>query len=123
MAAARGGVGDFHKLVVVKMLRPSFGVEEEVVPMFLDEARLSARLNHPNVVQTYDVGQDSGRYYITMEFMEGESYEKIRHHPRSAELFFHYRRHRMYRRHAFSHFELFSVDVRQQIEDPKITEP
>lgn len=43
--------------------------------------------------------------------------------PRSAELFFHYRRHRMYRRHAFSHFELFSVDVRQQIEDPKITEP
>jgi len=43
--------------------------------------------------------------------------------PQSAELFFHYRGHRMYRRHAFSDFELFSVDVRQQIEDPKVSDP
>jgi ABC-type branched-subunit amino acid transport system substrate-binding protein len=86
LAVARGSLGDFHKLVVIKVLRPTLG-SEDLVPMFLDEARLTARLNHPNVVQTHDVGHDDGRYYISMEFLEGESYESIRHHPQSAELF------------------------------------
>jgi serine/threonine protein kinase/ABC-type branched-subunit amino acid transport system substrate-binding protein len=87
LAVTRGSLGDFQKLVVVKILRRSLAEDEEVVAMFIDEARLTARLNHPNVIQTYDVGEDAGRYYITMEYLEGESYEGIRRHVRSRNVF------------------------------------
>ncbi len=71
--AARGNEGvDFTKLVVIKMLRPEFIDDKEFVTMFLDEARIAARLNHPNVVQTLDVGQDGGHYFLTMEFLDGQ---------------------------------------------------
>src|SRR5215217_1309389 len=51
LAVARGPAG-FNKLVVVKCLRPSLAAEAEFLEMFLAEARLAARINHPNVVQT-----------------------------------------------------------------------
>ena len=69
LAVARGPMG-FNKLTVVKRLRNS---EEAHVQMFLDEARLAARLNHPNIVHTYEVGEVSGRFFIAMEFLEGQS--------------------------------------------------
>jgi branched-chain amino acid transport system substrate-binding protein len=87
LTVARGTLGDYHKLVVVKMMKRGLTAEEDFVPMFLDEARLTARLNHPNVVQTHDVGEDDGRYYITMEYLEGASYERIRNHTRGWEQF------------------------------------
>jgi serine/threonine-protein kinase len=49
--------------------------------MFLDEARLAARLNHQNVVQTNEVGCIDGRYFIAMEYLEGQSFPARR--PRS----------------------------------------
>jgi serine/threonine-protein kinase len=45
--------------------------------MFLDEARLAARLNHPNVVQTNEVGQDGNSYFIAMEYLEGQTFRRI----------------------------------------------
>jgi serine/threonine-protein kinase len=45
--------------------------------MFMDEARLAARLNHPNVVQTYEVGSDGDRHFIAMEFLEGVPYTRL----------------------------------------------
>jgi serine/threonine protein kinase/ABC-type branched-subunit amino acid transport system substrate-binding protein len=78
LAATQAGMGGFQKLVVVKVLRQGEGQEDdEVVRMFLDEARLSARLNHPNVVQTNEVGEDAGRYYLVMEYLEGQTMERI----------------------------------------------
>src|SRR5258708_360366 len=85
---ARGGMGDvylavaqgpggFHKLLAVKEMRPEFVNDERYVAMFLEEARLAARLHHPNVVQTNEVGTDCGRHYMTMEYLDGRSLYRI----------------------------------------------
>src|SRR5512140_4001368 len=60
LALASGPAG-FEKLVVIKQIRAQFAEDPEFLSMFLDEARLAARLNHPNVVQTNEVGEDAGR--------------------------------------------------------------
>lgn len=73
LAVASGPAG-FHKLLVVKQIDADLAEDPEFVTMFLDEARLAARLNHPNVVQTYEVGQDGGRYFIAMEYLEGQPF-------------------------------------------------
>ena len=77
LAAARGPQG-FTKLVVLKELSPDLAQDAEFRTMFLDEARLAARLNHPNVVQTYEVGEDNGRHVIVMEYLEGQPLSRAR---------------------------------------------
>jgi serine/threonine protein kinase len=72
LAVAMGNSG-FRKLAVVKLLRPEFAVDEEFIQMFLDEARLCARLSHPNIVHTYDVGVDESGHLIAMEYLDGVS--------------------------------------------------
>src|SRR4051812_783183 len=62
IAVARGPMG-FNKLVVVKRLRPSLAEQPGFREMFLDEARLAARLSHPNVVHTYEVGEGEGSIF------------------------------------------------------------
>ncbi len=70
LSVAPGPIG-FNKLAVIKRLRnPDDGAHVE---MFLDEARLAARLNHPNIVHTYDVGESNGKYFIAMEYVEGQT--------------------------------------------------
>ncbi len=76
LAIASGPVG-FSKLVVIKEIRDEFADDPEFVSMFLDEARLAARLNHPNVVQTTEVGVDGRRYFICMEYLEGQPLNRI----------------------------------------------
>lgn len=71
------GPGGFNKLQVVKRLRPDLAQNPEFLSMFLDEARLSARINHANVVQTNEVGFDGRHYFIAMEFLEGQSLEAV----------------------------------------------
>ncbi len=78
LTATRGALGGFQKLVVIKLLRAELAEEPEFRQMFLAEARLAARLNHPHVVQTYDVGEDDGRYYLAMEYVEGQTLETVR---------------------------------------------
>lgn len=63
----------FTKLVVLKVLREELGTDDEFLEMFMHEARLAARLNHPHVVQTYEVGVDQGIHFIAMEYLEGQS--------------------------------------------------
>jgi serine/threonine protein kinase len=76
LALSRGPMG-FNKLVVVKRLRSALSDDRSFRNMFLDEARLAARLNHPNVVQTHEVGEAEGVYFIAMEYLEGQSLNKI----------------------------------------------
>jgi serine/threonine-protein kinase len=71
LAVVRGPAG-FHKLVVLKELRANLSSDDQYLPMFLDEARLAARLNHPNVVQTNEVGQSGETYFIAMEYLDGQ---------------------------------------------------
>lgn len=73
LAAVRGP-GGFNKLVVLKRLRSD---DEAYRAMFLDEARLAALLHHPNVVQTYEVSELDGSYFIAMEYLDGQSLDKI----------------------------------------------
>ncbi len=74
--AAAQGLGDFNKLLVIKILRNTD--DPDYVKMFLDEARLAARLNHPNVVHTYEVGQEGDNYYLVMEFLHGPTLSSLR---------------------------------------------
>jgi eukaryotic-like serine/threonine-protein kinase len=76
--AVAHGVAGFTKLVVLKRSRPDLTDEPQVLAMFLDEARLAARLNHPNVVQTYEAGLESGSYFIAMEYLDGQPLHRIR---------------------------------------------
>jgi serine/threonine-protein kinase len=74
------GPGGFHKLVAVKELRPEFSGDEAYVSMFLEEARLAARLTHPNIVQTNEVGSDGGRHFMVMEYLDGRSLYRVARH-------------------------------------------
>src|SRR5580692_694838 len=104
----RGGMGDVYlavnmgpagvaKLIVIKELREEFASAPEARSMFLDEARLATRLNHPNVVQTYEVIEEAdspgnansgdfevdldfesdGTLYLTMEYLDGQPLHHI----------------------------------------------
>lgn len=72
LAVAQGPKG-FNKLQVIKRLRPELVDDPEFLGMFLNEARIAARLNHPNVVQTNEVSEHENEYFIAMEFLEGQS--------------------------------------------------
>src|SRR5947207_13521830 len=76
LAVARGPMG-FNKLAVIKRLRSNLADDPAFRTMFLDEARLAARLNHPNIVHTYEVGEQDGVYFIAMEYLEGQSLNKV----------------------------------------------
>jgi serine/threonine protein kinase len=75
--ALSSGPAGFNKLVVLKQIREQLAEDPEFLNMFLDEARLAARLNHPNVVQTNEVGHEAGRYFIAMEYLEGQPLNRI----------------------------------------------
>lgn len=74
------GLAGFSKLVVVKTLRSDFAEDPKFCEMFLDEARLAARLNHRNVVQTNDAGVDAGTYFMVMDYLDGRNLWRIQKH-------------------------------------------
>ena len=78
------GPGGFSKLVVVKELKPEFVDEPAFLTMFLDEARLAARLNHPNIVQTNEVGNDGDRYFMAMDYLDGRGLDQVRRRTKVA---------------------------------------
>jgi serine/threonine protein kinase len=69
--ARLGGAAGFEKLVCIKRILPSYAQDAGFVSMFLDEARIAARISHPNVCQVYELGSLEGQYYIAMEYLEG----------------------------------------------------
>ena len=72
LAVAVGNQG-FRRLAVLKVLQPQIAEDADFVQMFLDEAKLCARLAHPNIVHTYDVGGDELGHLIAMEYLDGVS--------------------------------------------------
>jgi len=69
--------GGFSKLVVAKVLKSSLASDPEFRDMFMSEARLAARLNHPNIVQTNEVLEDQGLSMIVMEHLEGQPFSRV----------------------------------------------
>jgi len=71
------GIEGFEKLVVVKRILPQYANNSSFVNMFLNEARLAATLHHPNIAQVYDIGQEQGEYFFSMEYVHGEDLGQI----------------------------------------------
>ena len=71
------GLPGFQKMVVIKRILPQLATNDDFIEMFLDEARIAATLQHPNVVQMYDVGVVDGNYFIAMEYLHGEDVRSI----------------------------------------------
>ncbi len=69
--ARQRGLGGFEKQVVVKRILPALSTHADFVQMFLNEARLAAQLNHSNVVHVFEAGEIDGRYYMSMEYIDG----------------------------------------------------
>jgi len=85
---ARGGMGDiylalsegpasFRKLVVIKLLRAESDDVDGYRSMFLDEGALAARLNHPHVVQTHEVGEADEQLFLVMDYLEGQPLSRV----------------------------------------------
>ena len=66
------GIQGFEKYLVIKRILGHRTQDPEFVRMFLDEARVAATLDHPNIVQIYDVGLVEGTHFIAMEHVHGE---------------------------------------------------
>jgi tRNA A-37 threonylcarbamoyl transferase component Bud32 len=71
--ARQAGAAGFEKLVCLKRILPHLARDKQFVEMFLNEARLAARLDHPNIVSIFDLGEANGNYFIAMEFIDGPS--------------------------------------------------
>ncbi len=67
----------FEKQVVLKRILPQHASSDDFIRMFLAEARLAATLHHPNIVQVYDIGEEAGAYFFTMEYIEGEDLRRL----------------------------------------------
>ncbi|MGE0784239.1 MAG: serine/threonine protein kinase [Sandaracinaceae bacterium] len=76
LARARTGAG-FGKLVALKCIRPELAREQAFIQMFLDEARVSMSIDHPNVATVFDAGEDRGTYYLAMEYLHGETLHAV----------------------------------------------
>ncbi len=69
--------GGFNRLVAIKVMHPHLSQEDSFVEMFLDEARVAATIQHPNVVSIIDVGIEEGLIFLIMDYVEGDSFSNI----------------------------------------------
>jgi serine/threonine protein kinase len=75
--AKQSGLEGFEKVVVLKRILSNLASDDEFVSMFLDEARIAAKLSHPNIVQIYDLGKADNTYYIAMEYVSGRNIQHL----------------------------------------------
>lgn len=75
--AVQRGLEGFLKLVVLKRVLRQYSTDPEFVRLFIEEARIAARLEHPNVVRTYEFGEVDGQYFTAMEYLPGEDLNKV----------------------------------------------
>lgn len=75
--ARQEGLEGFEKTICIKRIRPHLSSQPNFVRMFLNEAKLAAQLNHPNIVQIYDLGRINESYFIAMEYISGRDMSRI----------------------------------------------
>ncbi|MBI5508411.1 MAG: serine/threonine protein kinase [Deltaproteobacteria bacterium] len=75
--ARHSGVEGFEKEIVIKRIRPHLSAIPSFVNMFLGEAKLAAQLNHPNIVQIYDLGKIKDSFFIAMEYVPGRDMSAV----------------------------------------------
>src|SRR5262245_2018893 len=72
LGRATGSAG-FEKLVAIKVIHPHLAAEPEFVEMFLDEARIAAKIQSPHVAGILDLAHDDGLHFMVMEYIDGET--------------------------------------------------
>ncbi len=83
----KGGMGRVYRVfdektdeeVALKLIKPEIAAEREVIDRFRDELKISRKISHRNVSRMYDLGEDEGTYYITMEYVPGEDLKSFIH--------------------------------------------
>lgn len=75
--ARMDGLGGFQKWVAIKKIHSHLVQDESFIQMFLDEARIAARISHPNVATVFEVGQHERTYWIAMEYLHGEPLREV----------------------------------------------
>jgi serine/threonine-protein kinase len=76
-AALQRGKHGFEKVVAIKTTLPKFARDQRFRRMFLDEARIASRIEHPNVARIVDLGEEDGVLFIAMEYIDGESVSSL----------------------------------------------
>src|SRR5580700_10576880 len=71
------GAGGFEKKLVVKQVREELACDEEFVGRFVEEAKTTVALAHPNIVPVYELGVELGTYFLAMEYVEGASLAEL----------------------------------------------
>ncbi len=71
------GPGGFRKYVAIKRILPDVRSNETFVRMFLDEARITAAFNHPNITQVFELGQEDDGLFLAMEFIAGQNLDQL----------------------------------------------
>jgi serine/threonine protein kinase len=71
------GLDGFEKVVAIKRILSHLAFDEEFINMFRDEARIVAKLSHPNIVQIYDLGKSNDTYFIAMEYIPGRNFSSV----------------------------------------------
>jgi len=82
--AKTAGAEGFEKDIVIKRILPHFSEDGDFVKMFIDEASITAKLQHANIVQIFDFDVINGSYYIAMEYIEGEDLSAVLKDGQSA---------------------------------------
>ena len=88
-------MANVEKLFAIKVLLPHLRKDEELLAMFLDEARIAVLLDHPNVAHVFELGEDQGSPYIVMEYLHGQPLSAVvkraneRERPLASDLFLH----------------------------------
>lgn len=75
--ARRHGASGFSRLVAIKVMLPNLSSNQESVSMFVREAKLGVRINHPNVVHVEELGKHSGHHFMVMEYVHGVSLQQL----------------------------------------------
>jgi serine/threonine protein kinase/formylglycine-generating enzyme required for sulfatase activity/cephalosporin-C deacetylase-like acetyl esterase len=83
----RGGMGRVYRVldkklgeeVALKLIKPEIAADEETIRRFRNELRTARKIGHPNVTRMYDLGEDEGTHYITMEYVRGEDLKSFIH--------------------------------------------
>jgi serine/threonine-protein kinase len=78
------GMGGFERDVAVKLIHAHLRENQELTLAFLNEARIAAKIRHPNVVPVYDVGEDPSGIFLVMEYVEGDTLSGLQRAARAA---------------------------------------
>ncbi len=71
------GVAGFEKFVIIKKILSQWSADPHFISMLIDEAKISVQLNHPGIVQVYELGREGDTYYIVMEYVQGVDVRKL----------------------------------------------